>query len=1202
MDPNKISELANLLKNNGDKVLNSKFKLTLTGSLLRALNDSFTLIADSTELSSKQVFQVVKPNNSKSNVFRDLQLVHDFVQKTLILCITSYSRDDIFDGIIDVSKFRSLVCLEIQKTNINQIIGIQRLRSQLQQLVCVRCLDSLVEIIENCGGDQSNGFVWNELKSADFSYNNLKTVDSSLEFAQYLQHLNLKHNQLISVEAIKWLPNLKTLDLSYNKLTKVPYFHVETLRRLQSLNLSNNLIEDLNGVSKLDLLTELDLSDNCLLDHSVLYPLSSLMTLKYLNLCGNPLFYHTNHRIAAAQFLHRDTRTVKFLLNCEPLSTKEKLSTGTHYRNAHSRYVNKNVLTSSSHPIRQSYSDETPTSSVGSKKSFQGPRTSKDHEKTSSITEKAKRVKVRQVIIECPEQMTNTSPKQKNFQANVNKDHLETKTKFMTLRNKYGAGWLQNENAPIIQNVSDQSPFDNLQTKEQLNPKETMKEAFHEYLDEGNSTKSLEITNNNTESDLSSIFEKQHSTESHSADENEHINEPLDIAPHLENIYVNSAEDDKISDVEADEQSYAVQLLETKEPLLLTLSSNYIREKQVLNEKTKSKWSLKVLQSCDRIKSNTLRINFDTMKMDKKERIYTINEELCQELEKKLRAILSERNLGEMNQAVFRCINCSCQFSEENGLDKRRNRNHAGIFCPDCKSTFVTEIHGLATNLNDVLKTSSKDEKEEYFTKENKPDIAEECKLLTFESESSMQEIIGSNNSLNESSLSSKISQTQGSFNSSQSATDREINSKTHCDSDVDVISNPSQSSIEVLDEIQTSLKNSEDEDATSQENLKTSRVEVKNSEKTIPSEQVHLIESSSSGSITDSVCTTYGGNLTPNKSQINETHLQHVQLSNEESARKEESKLSSVLGGLLESTNMLMSRTSQLFIEPGSSPTPCEKYNFNYIDFSDVDHRIKFYFYQVKFKERSEHFKWLVKGKLFNENTQTIVDGIVVMSTIKCYVMEEFGPENDNISKWLRPIVSVTADRLESIQLLPWKVGLYFMLRDWGGFLLLLQDILRTDSLLFHLRRNELPAQCELNYHVSEKVLRRLSTTLGDEQLTMFSLLNSCEVKRDNNIQTFCLPGLLTTDSRLFVTTSNLSWLTLSADCPIEIGSNQLMSNLVDVQKPEENICILNFYDETKNTTELWKCTFETKENGDSCLNAIGQSWEKLFGVLFNS
>lgn len=36
------------------------------------------------------------------------------------------------------------------------------------------------------------------------------------------------------------------------------------------------------------------------------------------------------------------------------------------------------------------------------------------------------------------------------------------------------------------------------------------------------------------------------------------------------------------------------------------------------------------MESCERIKSNTLRINFDTMQKDKQERIYCVENALCQ--------------------------------------------------------------------------------------------------------------------------------------------------------------------------------------------------------------------------------------------------------------------------------------------------------------------------------------------------------------------------------------------------------------------------------------------------------------------------------------------------------------------------------------------------------------------------------------------
>lgn len=36
------------------------------------------------------------------------------------------------------------------------------------------------------------------------------------------------------------------------------------------------------------------------------------------------------------------------------------------------------------------------------------------------------------------------------------------------------------------------------------------------------------------------------------------------------------------------------------------------------------------MESCERIKGDTIRINFDTVKKDKKERIFTVEEGLCQ--------------------------------------------------------------------------------------------------------------------------------------------------------------------------------------------------------------------------------------------------------------------------------------------------------------------------------------------------------------------------------------------------------------------------------------------------------------------------------------------------------------------------------------------------------------------------------------------
>lgn len=85
------------------------------------------------------------------------------------------------------------------------------------------------------------------------------------------------------------------------------------------------------------------------------------------------------------------------------------------------------------------------------------------------------------------------------------------------------------------------------------------------------------------------------------------------------------------------------------------------------------------------------------------------------------------------------------------------------------------------------------------------------------------------------------------------------------------------------------------------------------------------------------------------------------------------------------------------------SVETACDKFKFSYTDFSNVDHRFKLFLYQNIFEDDSEHLKWLVKGKIFNENNcqtsqnpdpSVIISGIFVMSTTKFYVLQIVGNE----------------------------------------------------------------------------------------------------------------------------------------------------------------------------------------------------------------
>lgn len=133
-----------------------------------------------------------------------------------------------------------------------------------------------------------------------------------------------------------------------------------------------------------------------------------------------------------------------------------------------------------------------------------------------------------------------------------------------------------------------------------------------------------------------------------------------------------------------------------------------------------------------------------------------------------------------------------------------------------------------------------------------------------------------------------------------------------------------------------------------------------------------------------------------------------------------------------------------------------CEKFKFSYDQFDSVDHRLKLYLYQNIFENDNEHLKWLVKGCLFNDAANfnpgaELQPAIFVMSTTKWYVLNIIGNETDDVTKWMKKSAFGTVYRVETIQVLPWKVGVTFKIKNYGNLHFFTQDIMRTDNLLLY-------------------------------------------------------------------------------------------------------------------------------------------------------
>mgnify|MGYP006952276167 CR=1 FL=1 len=102
-----------------------------------------------------------------------------------------------------------------------------------------------------------------------------------------------------------------------------------------------------------------------------------------------------------------------------------------------------------------------------------------------------------------------------------------------------------------------------------------------------------------------------------------------------------------------------------QDELFLAMTENELRERELIKRKIITKWCLSSLESCIKLKPNKLQLVFDTIKRDKKERIYSFKENDANVLYKLLVEILENKTLSDMNQIVYKCENCSSQFSAE---------------------------------------------------------------------------------------------------------------------------------------------------------------------------------------------------------------------------------------------------------------------------------------------------------------------------------------------------------------------------------------------------------------------------------------------------------------------------------------------------------------------------------------------------------
>ncbi|KAL7305323.1 hypothetical protein TKK_0002453 [Trichogramma kaykai] len=1216
----KIVELAKLLRDKGDKILSASSKLTLSTSLLASLNENFALIIEEPD-DIESSFQVC--NSSRNEIFRDIKFLHDFVQKTIGLKLMFNKCES---QIIDITKFRHLKYLELHKIPISSVKGIQAIRGQLECIICSggHGVISLEELLAYCGADKGVGFVWGSLTRLALPYNNLSHLDKSLEFVPWVETIDLSHNALTRATDLKYLPNVKNVNLSYNNLEFVPQFNRAAFYLLQKLILRNNYIENINGLEKLEGLVELDLSHNLLTDHSLLWPLLAMPLLRTLCLEGNPLSYHPDHKTMLFSYLHPalGNKNCKLTIDNEEIGKFDRIQISENRSFfLHSRQEKPELrradITSSSDMNAANTSelenelDVSSVSRINAKKNeniqvavIADDEVEKDEIKSDSIA---------------------------NSFFETSMDHLEVKRQILALREKYGEdNWLSNHGATCVQTImglqsTPTAPLGLFSST--LNDNHLM---LHTTIGNSNSTSPSPISKPSSSDETAmqhhEKFEVQveinhHVSKNDTETEVETINEINTISETEFETSENGIVDLKINEdlttsYDPEEETGDLFLLQKKrgqeesDEIFLVISSDDIKERDTMTGKILFRWATNTVLSCvlGRGTPTTIDITFDTTRKDRNARTYITNLDDAKKINEKLNEMI--RTYVPIVLKIFMCMKCSTQFSQD-GDNNIVTSQPALPKCPTCKSTLVIQSDELLSPDKGKLEKIP----EKIKTNLPKEEKANEMKLP----HSSSQSSIGGSEGMSiitsivhsDSHPQAQISCSATSLEESRESTPSTGTTTKKYESDIEILSNPSQSSIEILDD------GSKSTTPHRKKSLEERRIAVAPSLLTIPDSSIimaGLTESSSSGSLTDSVCTAYE-NITSKLMDKNE-------MSNSKSTLKSEgdadntltpvTNLSSMLGELLQSmkigtTKDIMSRSEETSEFMGNN------IQYSYTNFSDIDHRIKLHIILNVFEHENEDIAFLLRADILTHSSNESFPGCLVMSTAKVYILRITGKEGEDPQRWLQKESSWTIDRLRSFSPLPYKQGILVELQQPNKpgeapintvLLCILQDFQRTSNFLFYLTNSPLPPSCEVEFIVPQYCNAALKNMLKfcknykeEVPIRLLALFSSATLKWSNDSIKLKMSSLIITSSDLIVMQDKINWLLSEKNELPGIVVEQGMSNLIEVEIGG-NTLTLNFLDEVIGEDSTWIFEFVSSNAAEAVINSIKPPWEELFSV----
>lgn len=604
------------------------------------------------------------------------------------------------DGPVFLSPFPNLTHLEIEKIEAGRVMHLSKLRSVLNHLMLISCVQSLDEVLIECGGDECvDGFLWSELHTlvVTGSAGPLE-LGSALQMIPWLKNLYLSRNSLTdnSLTSLTTLLTLNRLALNFNHLCRIPSLAPSARSSLKVLHLRHNQLESLKGLEHLSALEELDVAYNCISTSAEVQSLSSLPQLVTLCLEFNPLSYSKGYRITVLQKVSSAVNKKKFKLDDQPLSSLEKDVIGTLavLSSLQLEYYDS-YAASDNQVVTDEISDSQTRLTMSAKRRKAGRMREAEILETEVQTNLSSDLPVATNTQEEEQQPAVVVQSQSLHEG----EHLTTKQRLEELRRTFGQeNWLHSQAGN--------------QVRQLLGWEEENQESNRPLLtEEGLANVPLKVD------DAQSIVESNDSIVNVSEKCEE---EEVEHAIEVESIEVLKL-DNLLYDDETELYVYLVQrhVEDVEWKRLLTLSPNYLCEKDALSGQTLASWKMSSLKSLDVLQRQDavrFQLFFLPASQSYRQRVYTMEENDFTEFEGMVQTVLSSRPENEkldVEDVQLRCIKCDHIFAKITAAVKLRSVSSVAfnqvkgqleeyLVCPSCGSELIFPFEKLDDAAADV--------------------------------------------------------------------------------------------------------------------------------------------------------------------------------------------------------------------------------------------------------------------------------------------------------------------------------------------------------------------------------------------------------------------------------------------------------------------------------------------------------------------